>query len=449
MKMVLMYDFMHFLDPALLKMHFLESIYYFHAFPPLMNASLGLLVNLFGEWAPYGARMFFVLLGCVMTASLTALFAVLGLGKWLIIGLVSCFMISPPTLYFELFYFHTYPTAVLLTFLAVLLVKGVQKPSTGNWFFVFLTACLLCYLRSTMHLIWFVAVFAYILLIQRAHRKTIIKAFLFPFFLVVLLYGKNLVVFGFFGASSWLGNSLTRKTIQILPDSTVQTLITEGKISPLCSISIFSPPQAYAEYFDLTEKRGIPALDQLEKSTGGGNFNHWIFLELTKIHLQDGLFGLKYDIPAYLRSVLRTSIEHFLPTTTWHPRDAEGSPHLINRQILGQYEQSYNTIVHTWPVRGLGLYVILVTFCIGGFLYAVIRWFRDKAGVMEYLILFSGFNSLFILSVGSVFEYGEAERFRYSFEALLWITAMYGIISLVRQAQYLRNFRHNRKQILP
>jgi hypothetical protein len=329
------------------------------------------------------------------------------------------------------------------------MVKGIQYPSAGNWFFVFWTACLLCYLRSTMHLVWLVAVFSYVLLIQRAHRKMITRAFLLPFFLIMLLYGKNLIMFGFFGASSWLGNSLMRKTVQILPDTTVQTLITEGKISSMCSISIFSPPQAYAAYFDLTEKRGVPVLDQLEKSTGGGNFNHWIFLKVAKTHLQDGLFGLKYDTSAYLQSVLTTSIEHFLPTTTWHPRDAEGSPHLINRQILGQYERSYNTVVHTWPVRGLGLYVILVPFCIGGFLYAAIQWFRDKVGVMEYVILFCGFNSLFILAVGSVFEYGEAERFRYTFEAFLWITAVYGILSLVRQTQHLRDMQHITKPSRP
>ena len=437
-RFVLMPEFMHFLDPALLRDSYFESIFYLHVFPPLMNAMLGAALNLFGNGTLTAFHLLFLLMGISLTASLTYLFQLLRPGPYLTIGLTALFMLSPPTIYFENFFFHTYPTAVLLVILAVLFHMALIRATYRRWLLFFMVAAVLCYLRSTMHLLWLVSLLLLAIVFQWKQRSLILRSAALPLLLVLILYTKNLAVFGFFGASSWMGNSLTKKTVHTQPEQVIERWVQEGTISELCRLSTFSAPDKYHSFFDLDTKKGIPVLDQQIKSNGYPNYNHWVIREVAEIHLQDGLHGLRKAPRHFLDHFWKTLQEHFHPTTRWHPRDNERSPHLENRKHIGAYERLYNWVFHGFPSPPLGMYIIIRILWIIAVLAALMKLIRKQAEPLDQLVLFCGFNSLFIIMVSSLLEYGEVERFRYLFEVHLWMLSVYAIQQVRSQIRSMR-----------
>ena len=61
----------------------------------------------------------------------------------------------------------------------------------------------------------------------------------------------------------------------------------EGKLHPIAFVNLYSPPSAYAEWVDLSKQTGIPVLDRQLRQNGEPNYNHWSFIETSKLRMKD------------------------------------------------------------------------------------------------------------------------------------------------------------------
>jgi len=121
--------FWQYIDPALLKTRLLESLFYFHAQPPLYNLWLGVLLKLFGGRFSDAAHGTYVLLGLAGTGGLAFLLARIGVPRILAVVLALAFFLSPSAILYENWLFYEYPVAVLLIFAVLTLYLFLQRRS--------------------------------------------------------------------------------------------------------------------------------------------------------------------------------------------------------------------------------------------------------------------------------------------------------------------------------
>src|SRR5882762_10223432 len=84
-----------FIDVALLRDRFWESLYYFHMQPPLMNAVTGILVKCFPENYPVAMHVLYLILGLVSALLIYRLMLYMDVGRGLAHGLTIAFTVSP------------------------------------------------------------------------------------------------------------------------------------------------------------------------------------------------------------------------------------------------------------------------------------------------------------------------------------------------------------------
>jgi len=440
----LVLDWMFLADPADLKQHLLQSLFYFHAYPPGMNLLTGILLKLSETHVAGLAQCTFWMAGLVLFNSLLYVARALGLSRAVALGLCLTFSLIPPTLYLENLYIYEYPAAALLCLTAALFHRGISRPTFAAWSCFFLVFAILAVFRSTFHLFWFAALaLGAVALVGKPFRRRVALAALTPAALLLALYLKNYAVFGVFGATSWGGANLVAVTTRNLPPNVRHSWVRKEKVSPFVEISVFAGPAAYSSFFESPESGtwpAIPLLDALDRpSLGSDNFNHWWFLDINKQRREDSIYYLKNRPLDYLNTVLNLSlVELFSPTTQWHPDDkGVTTPHLDHRRVLGGYERIYNQIVHGWP-SPVGLYSSLPIFCAWAVVFAWRRWkaSEPEARAQALLLCFCLLHMAYVLCVSCLFTAGECARYRYLIEAFIWLIvarAMLSLCAMVRQ----------------
>jgi hypothetical protein len=439
----LVLDWMFLADPVDLKQHLLQSLFYFHAYPPGMNLLTGILLKLSETHVSGLAQATFWMAGLVLFNSLLYLARALGLSRAAALGLCLTFSLIPPTLYLENLYIYEYPAAALLCLSAALFHRGISKPTFGAWSWFFLVFAILAVFRSTFHLFWFAALaLGAVVLVSKPFRRRVALAALAPALLLLALYLKNYAVFGVFGATSWGGANLVAVTTRNLPPNVRRSWVRKEKVSPFVEVSVFAGPAAYSSFFESPESGtwpALPILDALDRpSLGSDNFNHWWFLDINKQRREDSVYYLKNRPLDYLNTVLRLSlVELFSPTTQWHPDDkGVTTPHLDHRRVLGGYEQLYNGIVHGLPSPG-GLYIWLPFFCVWAVLLARrrLKSSEPEARAQALLLCFCLLHMAYVLAVSCLFTAGECARYRYLIEPFIWLIVARALVSLVAWAR--------------
>jgi hypothetical protein len=126
---------------------------------------------------------------------------------------------------------------------------------------------------------------------------------------------------------------------------------------------------------------------------------------------------------------LKGAIEYHSPTTRWHPKDPEGSPHLENRALLEPFENLYNAALHRYPLAPLGLYALLLPLAAAAALVAWLRLWRQRCAghAREKLILFMAFNCAYVPLISCLATHGELARYRFLVEGFLWGLAAAGV----------------------
>lgn len=424
-------------DPAHLQHHLFDSLLRFHVYPPGMNFLTGLLLEVSPDDIVPWAHLVYAVTGLLLSGSLLYLLRAAGLSRGWAVGVAVAFGLTPQALYFEHLYLYTYPTAALVCLAGACLHRALLRGSAAAFVLFFLCGALLGLLRSTFHISWFFAMLALALLVVgRGRRRLVLASALLPLALLLSLYVKNYVLFDSFGATSAGGANLTLMTVARMPRELRKQWVDSGKLSPFASISVYAPPRAYLPYFESAHSERWPELSPLEHSNGRPNFNHWFFMEANRQRARDARTVLAERPMEYARTVLRGLAQIFEPSTRWHPQTGKPkSPHYQHDQALGRYTALYERLVHGWTRPRVGLYWLL-PLVLAVALRRVWQLRASAAGTAARaelgLLLFAGFQIVYVVVTSSLATIGESSRYRFQIEAMIWLLTAHAALCVAR-----------------
>jgi hypothetical protein len=267
-------------------------------------------------------------------------------------------------------------------------------------------------LRSLFHPLYLaIAASAAAIFAVRGEKLRVLHAAAIPLAVVLLWSLKNWILFGFFGTSSWTGNSLHRMMTETLPRERIEAMISSGAIHRLSGEWELSAPEVFMGALDLSadQNRGVPALDETGKTRtreNPVNYNHWVYPIASKVFRDAALRMMRGNPDAYLQSIAWTSRRFLDPTTD----DVFLQP---NRHPIRKSARAWERIESSPWVRILSALATLWA------IPAALR--RGRACPERMLIAFAAGSILWIGVLGICFEYGENNRFRYSTMALVFL----------------------------
>lgn len=206
---------MQLLPRDLWRQEFHAAILYLQQAPPLPNLIYGAVVNLVEPPRQIAATLILLngFLSAVTAVLMALLFARLGLGRWIGIGLAAVFIFSADLLLIE---YHTWGhffyeiSTMLLCVLAAHAALGIaRRPGAWAALLLGLWVALLALTRAT-YSYFFIPALLWLLLAPGTRRPSVLAAFLLP---VIILHGgwslKNYVVHGYWSltTSSWGGSN--------------------------------------------------------------------------------------------------------------------------------------------------------------------------------------------------------------------------------------------------
>jgi hypothetical protein len=429
-------DWMWLSDPADLTDRLLQTVYYFHAFPPGMDVLSGVLLKLGGSSAAVLAQTLFWAFGLVLVQSLFYLARSSGLSTKVSLIVVVAFSLLPQTIYFEHLYLYEEPVAALLCLSVALFHAALSRQSFRLWLAFFAVCAVIGVTRSTFHLVWFAGMLGLgIRFNPPRQRRRIVIASCAPAVVLLSLYIKNLIVFGTFSAFTYGPSSYAHVTVSRMSPEARDEWVREHKLSPFATLSPYAGPREYLSVFSGSADRDWPRqLTQLDRPTvHAPNFNHWVILEANRQRNADAWYYLRAQPLDYAANVLRGLRDLFTPSTEWHPyTGTERSPHYEHRRVLGGYESLVNGVFHRFPFPPVGLYALLPI---------VMIWTARRAwqlvrdadaemrarGVILWLCLA---NITFVVGISSAVTYLESSRYRYQVESLIWLVTVVCVVNL-------------------
>jgi hypothetical protein len=435
--------FYQFIDPLLLRTRFLESIWNLHSQPPLLNFVTGLLYQRFSPQSKI-YQLLFLALGLLLALVFYWLGLRLGLKPWVSAVLAIWFTISPATVLYENFYFYAYPTALLLVFAALTISKFVE---TDNfWWGLGFCSCLaaLCLTWAIFHLLWMLIVIVLVAVFYHNWRKLVMVS-LIPVLLVVGWYAKNSVVFGTFGASSWMGMNLSHITfLSPLTSQPVRDeLVSQGKLTPYPVAEAFRPIADYHGLVSTPPPRGIPVLDENIKSTKAINFNHTFYIELSDRMLKDAInfIGVRPDL--YLASVKQGFLIYFHSSSDYLLLKDKPTPKiesLWDHLFYGQLSDYKENLDNRWKSDPRYVGWLLVIVYLAAMLYGMKTVFSQEKSnyVFITVVAFITFTIIYFTLMANFFDLGENNRFRFTIDPLVFLLF---VVMLQNLALRLRSTR--------
>jgi hypothetical protein len=433
-------DWMWLSDPADLQDRLLQTIYYFHAFPPGMDFFTGILLKVGGTHAALLAQIAFWLLGLMLVNSLFYLGRVAGLSARASFIVALAFSLLPQSIYFENLYLYEEPVAALLCLSVALFHAALARQSFRLWLSFFAVCAVIGVTRSTFHFLWFAVMLGLGLWLNTSRdRRRVLMAAAAPAVVVLSLYVKNLIVFGTFSAFTYGPSSYAHVTVSHLTPETRAAWVHENRLSPFAALSPYAGPREYLQVFTGTPPTNWPSqLTALDRPTvHAPNFNHWVILEANRERNADAWYYLRTQPLDYATNVLHGMQGLFSASTEWHPyTGTERSPHYQHRQVLGGYESFVNRLIHGFPVAPIGLYVFLPFVMIWTALrtWRLVRssnaTLRTRGAMLGLCLL----NIAYVVGISSAFTFLEESRYRYQAESLIWVTTALCVVSLWARA---------------
>jgi hypothetical protein len=310
----------------------------------------------------------------------------------------------------------------------------------------------LVYLRNFFHLVYFVAVLTGLGYLFHGRRRAVLLAGSVPLVIVLSLYVKNLIVFGTFSGSTWVGMSMDTIAAHQLTPREAQNFVQRGVISPVSLFDVGTPVEQYKPYITIPPPTRIPILDNCVTSTGATNFNCLAFREIQRDYTRDGLALLRAYPVTYLRSTEAAWFTYFLPVGDFKFFDLNGPRiHALDRAwnvvFFGQLEEMGDgkalrrlkeerglapLLLHT----GIFLMIGLPAVWIWGVVYLV-RGTRRGTLVRPSAVLigFLLFNIAYVTAIANLLSSFENHRYRFP------IDGFYLILAGVALEQVLRRVR--------
>lgn len=341
-------SWMQIADVHLLKTQLLPTLWYLHSQPPLFNLLIGLALRL-GDtgflWAmgllyaavTLGGNLAFHALARDLTGRPRLTFVI---AAWL--------CVAPSVLLFSSKLYYDGLVPWMLTMACWGLHHGLTRRRFAPLLFGFAMLAAVILLRSMLHPILYLAVFAIFLTLGTGQRARIARAAAAPAALLALLMLKNLLVFGTIGYSSWAALNLGHTTVDRLPMAEKRVLIAEGRMSRFAGlVDGFSPPQVYLAMLPPTPPTGQPSLDALTKSSGEANWNHIVYTRIGTERAHDALVALSVA-PLDFARVLVISLYHF------HRPSSEFKGLERNLAVIAGWERLANATIGLQPAAWAG-----------------------------------------------------------------------------------------------
>ncbi len=449
-------SYMQFIDTELLVTRLLESLWYYHANPPILNLFTGTVLKLFGDSSTIVFSMTFHILGFLAAVALFGLTLKLGRSRRMAFILTSLFVVSPSFVLYENWLMYTFPTAVLLLLSAFALLRFAETESTRWGIAFFASLAVIALTRSMFHLAWVVVITAGVFLVMRGQTRRVAIFAVIPLLLVTGWYGKNYFLFGSFSASTWMGIGLSNISTLVVPKEDLAPLVEDGTLSKYALISRYEDRDQLFFDVEVPAKR-IPVLHNKLKSSGAHNFNYASLIEINKFYTRDAFQVARHFPSSYATGLLISNRLFFSP----------GSMNLYftvdNRVAASPMERFYNPLIYganflpqqlEQPHYGFsGKYrievntglILVITFPLV-ILFGLIRLFmmyrdaapdrRASAIVLAYLL----FNILYIYGLATFLELAENYRYRFIQEPLMLV-----VISLLL-GDLLLTLRKNRSK---
>jgi hypothetical protein len=236
-----------------------------------------------------------------------------------------------------------------------------------------------------------------------------------PLFAVLAWYARTFVLFGSFAASTWLGMSFSKITTQQGPPRERAELVARGELSPFATVPPFRALSVYEDWIEPVRPTGVPALDEVRKSTGARNLNHAAYVPIARRYWEDALRVLRLRPGWYARG-LRTAVRN-----SFHP--AAGGEFLQeNRARLGRLVRLYDLLHAGGNAPAIVLFALLLACGLTRTAAALRR--PRPASAEEATVAVLSATVLWVFVVGNALDVGENYRFRFvTFPALFALAA--------------------------
>ena len=441
-----------FIDPALLRAHLGQSLWYLHSQPPAFNLFLGIVLKLFPghELAAFVAC--YLLLGLVFAAAMLLLLRGFGVPDVLSAVAVAIYVASPTFVLFENWLFYTYPVTVLLLLAALFWQRFVWRRRYLDALLLFICAALLALTWSLFHLVWLLALVLALVLLQRRDWRKVLAAAAIPLLVVAFWYGKNLVQFGQFTGSTWFGMSLSKMTNCALTGPERQALYASGVISPGSFIQPFSSPDRYYGDAPKPLPTGIPVLDQELKPSGAPNYNNVVFVAVSRQYGRDALRILAAYPSAYLRTVVISYLRCFRPASS-DPVLARNAAHVSTlirlEEIVFDGRFSYHRqpaadpVIHFQQCLSETGWFIAIAYALA-FAIGLVLLLRPALRAQRSSLFFLWFNAVWVVIAANAVEIGENDRFRFAADPLVFALLVAVAVALVRNLRSRRGMPASR-----
>jgi len=429
-----------FLDVELLKNELLQSLYYLHSQPPAFNLFLGAVLEAFPENYSGVMHCFYMVCGVTIYVLTYRTLRLHRFGTAFSLLAATYFIVTPQAILYENWLFYTWPVATLLLVAAYALAVYERTLHLRYAVMFLLSVGVVCLTRATFHLVYLVACVGIVLVVRqpRRQRKVVAAVSLGVLSVVGGLFLKNLVLFGFFGSSSWLGMNLWK----IVPKDQVDTLVAEGKLPPLVQLHPFTRISRYGKEYSVVpeEYRDIPAVSDETKSNGRPNLNHFGYIAISKEYRNAAVYVISHDVPAYLWRVGAAWLFYLRDSANYafvgRNRRALGSYANLAPFVGPRYERKL-TFRGTEYVDSIAwaIPVAMIATCIGGIL-AVARTRRARGeSDLGLSFAFMVMTVWYVAIVVNSLELLENNRFRALTNPLLFVAtflslrAIWGVLT--------------------
>jgi hypothetical protein len=448
--------YMQFIDADLLANRFLESLWYFHAHPPLLNVFVGLGYKIFGAGAEAFFSMIFHALGVLIALSVYTLTLRLSSSR-VAAGITTVLLVfSPAFVLYENWLMYTFPAVALLTTSALLLYQYVLTRKT-SWcvaFFGVLAALLLT--RSLFHVAWLMVIIALLTLVLWERRWQVLAAAAVPLLVVLFWYGKNYVLFGTFSSSTMLGIGLSNITTLVVPRADLEPLVETGTLSPFALVSRYEERYVLFASQPHLQPSGIAVLDQVHKADGTYNYNNVQMVAMNRFYTQDALQVVRHFPYSYVLGLVISNRLFFSPPSmnayfSHANREAARPLELVFNPLLYGARPEFERMQQ--PHFGLpsryqlevntSIPLLVMWWTVLGYAYMQARRVLKHRSSIDARTAVMGFfvvTALYLYVVGTAFELAENYRYRYNIEPLFLVVTAVAVTDLVRavRASFLK-----------
>lgn len=408
-----------------LKNHLLKSLLLLHSQPPLYNLIVGIIVKIFDTNFLIALHWLNILLGATISAMLPTVFNTVLKSKKAALLCSTLIALHPSLFLYEAYMTYTLLSCFLVTLTCFLLAKYQKQKDKRYFFYFILIVNFLVLTRSLFHPLFLVPILAMPFHLKLKDRSQLLKGSLLISTLTVSWCLKNLLIFGFFGTSSWAGFSLWKiasfnySKSELEQAASLATNIDEIAIN----VPPFSKPSRYIEL-------GYLSKDTLNNQSQD-NLNNSSIVAISKIYFKSAVALINFDRLHYLHNVYQAYLRFCRPSSQFK--------HLVYNNVkIVMHEFIYSNLLQAQYItkRFYNSWVSPILFALIplSLLYWLSIFICNKSKFVNLeMQAFLTYLVGYTLFVSISFEIRENDRFKFIIEPMLWVYFLATLSSILNQ----------------